>query len=373
MGQIRKRGGVWWVRYYRDGRRYEQSSKSAAYDEARDLLRRLEGAIADGVPVTPKIGQLRLSEAGADLLTNYRVNKRRSIGDVERHVQKLRAFFGPGARLANLTTADVERFTKARQDAGAANATINRELASLKRMYTLAVRARKLVTRPHIPLLREQNARAGFFERAQFEAVRDRLSPVLAHVATVAYYTGWRTRSEILPLQWAQVDRQAGVLRLDPGTTKTGKGRTFKYAELVELRDAIEAQWQAHEARTKAGTICPWVFFRMRRDRTGAKVPARVRTFRKAWQTACRAAGCPGRIPHDFRRTAVRNLSRAGVPDTIAMAVTGHRTRAVFDRYDIISEADLASASLKLQGLMGTISGTIGVPETDTAQKKASA
>ena len=76
--------------------------------------------------------------------------------------------------------------------------------------------------------------------------------------------------------------------------------------------------------------------------------------------TACEAAGCPGRIPHDFRRTAVRNLNRAGVPETVAMKITGHKTRSVFDRYDITSEEDLAEAARKLQALTGTISGTIG-------------
>jgi hypothetical protein len=97
--------------------------------------------------------------------------------------------------------------------------------------------------------------------------------------------------------------------------------------------------------------ICPWVFHR--------KNGSQIHSFRKAWTTACIKAGCPGRIPHDFRRTAVRNLVRAGVGDTIAMKVTGHKTRAVFDRYDITSEEDLAEASRKLQALTGTISGTI--------------
>jgi integrase len=363
MGQIRKRGGVWWIRYYRDGRRFEQSSKSAAYDDARDLLRRVEGAIVDGVPMTPKIGQLRMTDAADDLLTNYRINGRKSVDDVERHLDKLRRAFGPSAKLANLTTADVERYAKQRQDAGAANATINRELAALKRMYTLAVRAKKLITKPHIPMLTENNARTGFFERDQFTAVRRQLTPVLQNVATVAYFTGWRTRSEILPMEWSQVDREAGVLRLEVGSTKTKKGRTFKYAAIVELRDAIEARWAAHEALKKAGTICPYVF-----ERFDGK---RVKHFRKAWVGACKAAGCPGRLPHDFRRTAVRNLTRAGVTDTIAMAVTGHRTRAVFDRYDITSEADLDDAATKLQTLVGTISGTNGRSETSTEFAKA--
>ena len=92
-----------------------------------------------------------------------------------------------------------------------------------------------------------------------------------------------------------------------------------------------------------------------------------IPSFRKAWQRACTDAGCPGRILHDFRRTAVRNLVRAGVPDTIAMKLTGHKTRAVFDRYDITSEEDLAEASRKLQRLAGTIAGTIGLRDVERA------
>lgn len=354
MGQLRKRGKYYQLRYYRNGQRIEESTKHEKYDDAKDLLKRREGAVADGVPLTAQIGQLRLTEAGADLVTNYTINKRKSLGDVTRHLARLTAFFGPTMRMADLTTAHAERYVQHRQqEGGAANATINRELSALTRMFMLAVRSRKLIHRPQISKLAEDNVRTGFFEREPFVAVRSRLTPVLAAIATMAYYTGWRTQSEILPLAWSRVDRKAGVIRLDVGTTKNKHGRTFKYGPIVELREAIDAMWASHEALTKTGVLCPYVF--QRRHGT------RVKSFRKAWLAACKAAGCPGRVPHDCRRTAVRNLTRAGVTDTIAMKMTGHKTRAVFDRYDITSEADLDDAAAKLQGLMaGTNSGTNG-------------
>ena len=148
---------------------------------------------------------------------------------------------------------------------------------------------------------------------------------------------------------------------LEPGTTKNRDGRMFKYAELDEVRAAIEGLWTRHEALEATGILTPLVFCR----RQGQA----IRTFWKRWTTACEGAGCPGRIPHDFRRTAVRNLNRAGVPETVAMKITGHKTRSVFDRYDITSEEDLADASRKLQALAaGTISGTIGTMDTDALQ-----
>jgi integrase len=116
------------------------------------------------------------------------------------------------------------------------------------------------------------------------------------------------------------------------------------------LDSAVEGLWARHEALEKQGIITPFVFCRRRGQA--------IRTFWKRWRTACKGAGCPGRIPHDFRRTAVRNLNRAGVTETVAMKITGHKTRSVFDRYDITSEEDLAEASRKLQALAGTIAGT---------------
>lgn len=354
MGELRRRGRVWWVRYYRNGRRFEESSKSTKQEDAKRLLRDREGDIAKGVPVSPAIGRFTFEEAAKDLLTDYQVNGRRSIKHVERRINAGLTPWFRGRRLANLTTADVRAYTAHRLEHGAANATINRELAALKRMFTLAMQAGKVLRRPYIPLLQEDNVRRGFFEREQFEQVRAHLPKALRAIATVAYYTGWRTQSEILPLEWHQIDRQAGTIRLEPGTTKNREGRLFVYAAIDELRDAIEAQWKAHAALEKKGTLCPWVFQRHGKP---------VHYFRRAWRTACRNAGCPGRILHDFRRTAVRNLVRAGNSEKVAMVLTGHKTRSVFDRYDIVNEEDLATAARKLQALVGTISGTVTDPD----------
>ena len=340
MGELRKRGHIWWVRYYRNGQRHEETSHSRKKTDAERLLRLREGDVARGIPVTAQVGRVRFDETAKDIVNDYVVNARRSVGDLQRRIRlHLTPFFG-GRRMAALTTTDVRAYVAHRQAEEAANATINRELAALKRMFVLAIDAGKLLHRPRIRMLKENNVRTGFFERDEFEAVRSHLPAPPQAVVTFAYLTGWRIDSEILPLEWRQVDRQAGMIRLEPGTTKNDDARLFPFSEFPELAEVIESQWsETKRIEQERGIVCRWVFHRAGRQ---------IRSYHKAWQSACSAAGYPQRIPHDFRRTAVRNLVRAGVSERVAMQLTGHKTRSVFDRYDIVNEADLREAVRKL-------------------------
>lgn len=341
MGQLRRRGNVWWVRYYRNGVRYEESSGSDKKGDAERLLRLREGDISRGVPVTPKVGRLTFDEAAADVVNDYKINGKATLGHVER---RIKLHLGPvfsGRRMAAITTADVRAFAASRQAAGASNGEINRELTLLKRCFSLALKAGKLLSKPHVPMLDEDNVRTGFFERREFEDVLEHLPEYLRGVFTFAYLTGWRVPSEILTLEWRQVDTEAGTIRLDPGSTKNRKGREFPYSSMPELQQLIAAQAKARKAAQAKGIVCAHVFHRDGRP---------IRDYRGAWKTAVERAGLPGRIPHDFRRTAVRNLVRAGVSEHTAMRLTGHKTRSVFDRYDIVSGADLREAVTKLAG-----------------------
>lgn len=211
---------------------------------------------------------------------------------------------------------------------GVSNAEINRELTALKRMFNLAIQAGKLTQKPHIPFLKEHNVRVGFFERDQLLAVLSHLPEAIRPATTFAYVTGWRIDSEVLPLEWRQVDFGAGEVRLDPGKTKNGEGRTFPMTR--ELREVLEQQRAITEnlQRQLKKIVCPRVFHRSGRP---------IKSFRVACPTACAAAGCPGRVLHDFRRTAIRNLVRAGIHERVAMQMTGHKTRSVFERYNIVS------------------------------------
>jgi integrase len=230
--------------------------------------------------------------------------------------------------MASVTTSDIEEYKARRLGENAAAASVNRDLACLRRAYRLALDAGDLVTMPRVRLLHENNVRRGFFERHEFEAVRAELPEWLRPAVTFAYLTGWRFRSEVLPLTTDRVDLGAGVVRLDPGTTKSGQGRTFYVT--AELRALLQAQLATIATLRQRGVITPRVFHRP----DGSP----IRTVAKLWRDATERAGYPGRLLHDFRRTAVRNLERAGVPRSTAMQMVGHQTESIYRRYAIVDE-----------------------------------
>jgi integrase len=280
-------------------------------------------------------------------LINYHKANGRDTKKLEGRIAKHLTPYFQRRKMTDINGAVVNAYIARRLEKKAKTATVNRELAWLKHMFTLAMRAGKLMTRPHIALLEENNARQGFFERDHYLAVLKHLPEELRPVVTFAYITGWRVKSEVLPLEWSQVDFKAGEVRLEPGTTKNGEGRTFPFTR--ELRTLLEAQQAERERLKKRGKIVPWVFFRMvALGRRGPLRPKPIISFGKAFKTACRKAGCPGRILHDFRRTAVRNLERAGVPRSVAMKLTGHRTESVYRRYAIADDRDLRVAVERL-------------------------
>jgi integrase len=335
---------TWWIKYHVGGRPQCVSSNSEKREDAKRLLKTREGDVVRGVPITASVGRVTFEDAAAALINDYTTNRRRSLRVVELRLKKhLTSFFGH-RRLMAITTADVRAFTARRHTAGAANASINRDLILLKRMCTLAMQADKLTVRPYIPLLNESNIRKGFFEPEQFQRVKHHLPVHMQPIVEFAYITGWRTPSEILTLEWRLVDLKAGEVRLDPGTTKNDDGRVFPFTS--ELRRVLEAQHGVAERLKKAGVISPSVFFYTIGKKTGQQITESA--FNKAWRKARVPAGCPARIPHDFRRTAVRNLVRAGVPERVAMLLTGHKTRAVFERYNIVSSGDLRDAARRL-------------------------
>ena len=271
------------------------------------------------------------------LVEDYRANGRRSLERIEGALKHLRGFFGDHFAL-DITSDRITSYIKWRQDEGAAAATINRELAALRRAFRLAARAGKVALRPEVSILRENNRRKGFFEPNQYDALVHHMPDYLKPVIRTAYITGWRIRSEILTRQKHHVDLNADWIRLEPGEGKSGEGRNFPL--IPELRDVLAQQLERTEELERAtNQIIPWLFH---------KEGTPIGSFQKAWATACKRAGLAGKIPHDFRRTAVRNLERAGVPRSAAMAMVGHKTESIYRRYAIADEAMLKEGAAKL-------------------------
>ena len=331
MGRIFKRGSVYWVAYYHRGEEHRESSGSENENNARKLLKKRIGETSRGQLIGPTEEKLMFDDLAKFLTTDYEINRKRSIESVRLSLKHLREFFALD-RAIDITPDRVSTYVRERQREDAANGSINRELAALKRAFTLAIRAGKLNSAPYIPLLEENNSRRGFLDHGSFLALREALPKHLRHPVTFLYFSGWRV-SEMRTLEWRDVDLAGREVRLRPEVSKNKDGRVLPLrGELLEIVES---------ARGVRRMDCPFVFHDQGEP---------IGDFRKAWKTACKKAKLSGVIVHDLRRTAVRNMVRAGIPERVAMELSGHKTRRIFDRYNIVSNEDLAAATERLQG-----------------------
>jgi integrase len=340
---------TWWISYSVHGKRHKENARSTNHANAVRLLKQRLAEAGAGKPVGSQLERTALSDLVAMVEADYRANGRHSLNRVQDAAMHLRNHFGGDCKARAITADAITRYQASRLDESAKPSTINYELAVLRRGFRLAAKAGKVGIRPEFDMLAVNNARTGFFEPDQFRAVLNYLPEYIKPVAIVAYVTGWRTSSELLTRQWRHVDFNGGWLRLDPGEGKTREPRAFPFTE--ELRAVLEAQRQrVREIETATSTIIPWVFVHpLGFARAGAG--SRIKDFRGAWKKACRAAGVSGRLVHDCRRTAVRNLERAGIPRSAAMKMTGHKTQAVYERYAIVDSGMLQDAAVKLGAL----------------------
>ena len=355
-GQVIRRGDrKWLVRIYLGtdsltGKRKYFSRM--VHGNKKDADRYLSAALRDrdlGVFAQPS--KIAMGELFDDLLRDYRTNNK-SASWAEMTVEKhLRPAFG-NVRAAKLTSDLINHYIEEKLKTGLAHATVNRSLSLLRRSLTLGRRATppKVLNTLFIPKLTENKPRSGFFEHDEFVAMRQELPYCLRPVLTFGYYTGCR-KGEILALKWTQVDLAERLVRLNPGETKNDEARLVPLDG--ELYETLAFQRQLRDERYPD---CPWVFFR-----DGERIK---NDFRDAWEKAARTAAMreenpvrslwdfendqPARLFHDLRRTGVRNLDRAGVPERVAMLISGHKSRSVFDRYNITDERDIRDAGRKL-------------------------
>jgi integrase len=189
--------------------------------------------------------------------------------------------------------------------------------------------------------------REGFYERAEFEAIVRHLPEDPQDFARWGYFTGWR-KGEISSLRWKELNMESRQLRLRGPFSKNGEPRAVPL--MGELWEIIKRRWKARRYQGEAGeTILSQLVFFRQKGRGVPKAGAPVSQFRKSWKVACESADKPDALFHDFRRTAVRNMIRAGVPRRIAMMLSGHKTESVFERYNITDDQDLEDAVRKTQ------------------------
>jgi len=336
MGSIYKQkdSRYYWIQYCRGGKVYRESTRSTALEEAKRILKSKEGAIADGRFPDANASKTRIDDLAVLYLKDYTLNRRRSTKEARRYADLITRHFGR-MQAADLTTVQLMDYRATRRTEGVSDSTVNRELSALRRMYHLGHthQPRLVIQVPTIEMVKEHNVRTGFFEWDEFRALRGALPDHLKVMAMLGYYTGMR-KGEILGVGWQQVNLERGVLRLEPGTTKTGRGRLVPLVEGIQ--EALR-QWKDHTIRRYPN--CSWVCHYNGK---------RFHSIRRAWESACQRVGLGGRLFHDLRRTAIRNMVRAGIPERVAMTISGHKTRSVFDRYDIVSERDLVEAAGRL-------------------------
>ncbi len=359
-GSIYLRGRIWWVQYYRQGRPFNESSKSTEKADAEKLLRKRLGEIAEGrfQGLTPE--RITIRQICELVCEDYQISGKRSAATIAYRIQRHIVPAVGTVRASQFGSLHIQRYIARRREEGAADSTINRELAVLRRGYNLALRADPpLVARaPHFPTLEEANVRQGFIEHEQYVRLRDALPRHLKALFVVGYHTGARVGELRKVNRHAQLDLAAGEIRLFGEQTKNKRPRTLPI--YGEMRPWLE--FQIAELSQKFPE-CPWLF-----HYRGRAIGAHL----AGWKKACEAAGVPGLHFHDLRRTAVRNMERAGIPRKVAMEISGHRTESVYRRYDIVSQRDLRVAAARLEAYFDREAVTTKITTVEEGRTPAS-
>jgi integrase len=337
-GWLRCRGGVYYAVFYHRGRKVRQSLKTGDKDIAERRLVALRRKRERGEYQPAAERRVTVAELLDDLIVHLEVQGRSSARKVKGQAKAIKEELGHVAA-ADLETARVERVAQVWLRDGKARGTVDLRLRWLRRAFRLAVNRTppKIRAVPYIPSLTVDNARQGFFEPADLERLLRHLEPDLADYVEWGWWTGMR-RSESSALTWAMLDRSGPrwELRIPGPITKNREGRTLPL--VGSSREVIERRLRARRLP------CALIFHRAGRP---------VKTFVTAWRAALKAAGLPKeRLYHDLRRSAARNLRRAGASETEAMRVTGHKSSSMFRRYSIVTDDDAASAMLKVDGML---------------------
>lgn len=333
-GTLFLRGSVWYVSFWANGRQIQRSSGSTKRQDAVQLRDQLLGKKARGEMRNAGIERITCGELLDDLLEYAKASIKPSTEKIWRLVieASIRPFFGH-RRAIGLTTEILKDYRRKRRSEKRSESTCNRELSILRTALNLARKCTppKVSTIPYFPMVAETNARQGFLTDEQYETLRNTLPDELKPLFITSYFTGVRL-GELIVWTWDQVDWEHGFVTLNADETKAG------YCRAIPILDGDMRTWLLWSLDQADG--CPYVFHR-------AGEP--IKEFRRPWKKACEAAGVPELKFHDLRRTAVRNMRRAGVAQVVRMRITGHRTDSMERRYNIVDIDDIKSAKELMQ------------------------
>jgi len=374
--------GEWWhcAFYESAGRQVTRSCRTRVKREAEEFLQKQLERVRAGTFST-RADRVRVGELFEDLVRDFEVKRLRTTSDLlcrlKRHLAPFldcavveaegsRPRFSGGVLAASISNDHGQKYTLQRRAEGASDGSVILELAVLLRALRLGLRNRKLLRAPEIDMPPEPHARRGFLEPDQYRTLLAALPEWLRPLVAVAYWSGMR-RGELCSLTWDHVrlDESRPHIRLEQGETKNGEGRTIPLAgealELVRMQKAL---------RDANFSDCPYVFFRPAR-RCERRPPTwrRAGDFSKTWRSATEAVRVPGLLLHDLRRSAVRNLVRAGVPQSVAMSISGHKTPSVFMRYDITSGDERFEAMERVGRYVEQRAQEASVPQTEPAEQ----
>ena len=353
----------WYAQIYSaDGQPKRISTRTEVKQEAQHVLRNLLVDKDRGLQFAGDAKKIHYEDLRAALIQNYieRGNKSlETMKDGSETIWGLKAVdtFFAGYSVTRITTDAAREFSQALLKAGNANGTVNRSLALLRRMLSIALEDGKIKFRPKIRLLKAGPARKGFLLLEKFDELLGHLPLNLKPLITFLYYCGVRV-GEALQIEWAQVDLAGGLIRLESEQTKNSDARTVPLPNvLIRMLEQCK-------------------------DRTGLVFDGT--NLRKEWQRACTACGLgtltevegkrdpryAGLIVHDLRRSAIRNLMKAGVNEKVAMEISGHKTRSVFDRYHIVDTEDVVEAMRKVQLRKGRRTSVFSVKSVQIGRKR---
>jgi len=330
------RGNSLWIHYSFRGQTFRESAHTDNVVVARKLRKqRLKQVERPGF-IGPKEEKWTLADMKEKIRLDYERKQNRSFDDVEnafKHLEAEDAF--KFHRVVDITSEKIAEYGDKRLKAGAARASVNYELATLRRGFKLMSEAGMISTVPVIKLYAVDNARQGFIDVADFNALLEkilenrRIRPDVRDIIEFLYHAGWRS-IEAEAFEWSWIDRN--MIRVPKEIAKNKKDRAFPI--IGTLIDILERRQKLRRLD------CPYVFHRNGKP---------IRSFRKAFKAAAKEVGYDGLLPHDMRRSAIRNFRKAGLSESDGMKLSGHRTRSVYDRYNIFDDRDLAESMNRVQ------------------------